>query len=107
MEAIRKEKEPLERQQPQPEDEAPKLPQRQRSVRPILTFSLEVRQVHQEQVESSEPLNSNVVVLDLLKAMKQELEKRDSQLKLQLKLKDEYMEAELKRRDQYLEEALN
>ena len=73
---------------------------------PILTFSPEVRQVHPEQAESLEPLNSNAAVLDLLKAMKQELEERDRQLKLQLQLKDEYRETELKRRDQYFEEAL-
>ena len=66
---------------------------------PILTFSPEVRQVHQEQAESSKPLGSNVAVLDLLKAMKQEMEERDNQLKLELQLKDEYMEAEFKMRD--------
>ena len=48
----------------------------------VLTFSLEVRQVHQEQAESSEPLGSNDVVLDLLKAMGQQMEDRDNQLKL-------------------------
>ena len=107
VEAVREEEEPLERQYPQPEDEALELPQRQRSVSPILTISPEVRQVHPKQAESSEPLNSNAVVLDLLKAMKQELKEReDSQLKLQLQLRDEYMETKLKRRDQYLEEAL-
>ena len=73
---------------------------------PILTFALEVRQVHPVQTESSEPLNSNDTVLDLLKAIKKEPEERDNQLKLELKLKDEYIEAELKRKDQYLEEAL-
>ena len=81
MEAVREEEEPLERQQPQPEDEAPELLQRKRSVSPILTFFPKVRQVHPEQVESSEPLNINAAVLDLLKALKQELEERDSQLK--------------------------
>ena len=67
---------------------------------PVLTFSSEVRQVHQEQVESSEPLGSNVVVLNLLKAMRQEMEERGNKLKLQLQLMDEYIKAELKRRDQ-------
>ena len=86
--------------------EAPELLQRQRSVSLILTFSLEVRQVHLEQAESSKPLNSNDAVLDLLKDMKQELEERDNQLKLQLQLRDEYIEVKLKRRDQYLEVAL-
>ena len=63
-----------------------------------------MRQVPPEQVESSEPLSSNSAVLDLLKAMKQEMEERDNQLKLQLQLRDEYIEAELKIRDQNLEE---
>ena len=81
MEAVREEEEPLERQQPQSEDEAPELLQRKRSVSPILTFSPKVRQVHPEQAESSEPLNINAAVLDLLKALKQELEERNSQLK--------------------------
>ena len=71
-----------------------------------MTFSFEVRQVHLEQAESSKPLNRNVVVLDILKTMKQELEEKDSQLTLLLQLIDEYMEAELKRRYQYLEDAL-
>ena len=65
-----------------------------------------MRQVHHEQAESLEPLGTNVAVLDLLKAMRQEMEEKDNQLKLQLQLRDECMEAELKRRDQNLEEAL-
>ena len=51
---------------------------------PVLTFSPKVRQVHQEQDKTLEPLGSNVVVLNLLKAMRQEMEERDNQLKLQL-----------------------
>ena len=104
VEAVREEEEPIEIQQSQLEGEAPELQQMQRSVSPILTFSPEGRQVHQEQAESSEPLGSNAAVLDLLKAMKQEMEERDNQLKLQLQLRDEYMEVELKMRDQKLEE---
>ena len=100
------EEEPVETQQPQPEGEALELQQRQRSVSPVLTFSTDERQVHQEQAESSEPLGRNATVLDLLKAMRKEMEERDNQLKLQLQLRDEYMEAELKMRDQNLEEAL-
>ena len=83
-------------QQPQPEDEALELPQGQRSVSPVLTFSLKVRQAQPEQGESSEPLSRSVVVLTLLQTMRQEMEERDKQLKLQLQLRDEYMEAELK-----------
>ena len=106
MEAVREEEEPMEIQQPQPEDEAPELPQGQRSVSPILTFSPEVRQVQPGQGESSKPLSSIAIVLTLLQTTKQGMEEMDNQLKLQLQLKDEYMEAELKRRDQNLEEAL-
>ena len=106
MEDVREEEEPGEIQQPQPESEAPELQQRQRSVSPVLTFSLEVRQVHQEHVESSKPLDNNTVVLEMLKSMRQEMEERDNQLKLQLQLRDEYMDAELKKRDQNLNEAL-
>ena len=48
VEAVREEEELVEIQQPQPEDEAPELPQGQRSVSPILTFSPEVRKVQPE-----------------------------------------------------------
>ena len=78
MEGVREEEEPIEIQQPQPEGEAPELQQRQRSVNPVQTFSPEVRQVHQEKAKSSEPLGSNATVLDLLKAMRQEMEERDN-----------------------------
>ena len=106
VEAVRKEKKPTETYQPQPEGEAPELPQRQRSLSLVLTFSPEARQVQPDHVEGSEPLGNNSAVLEMLKFIKQELEERDIQLKLQLQLRDEYMEAELKRMDQYLEEAL-
>ena len=89
----------MEIQPPQPKDEAPELPQGQRSVSPILTFSPEVRQVQPVQGEISKPLSSSAIVLTLLQTKKQGMEERDNQLKLQLQLKDEYMEAELKKRD--------
>ena len=73
---------------------------------PVLTFSPEVRQVHQEHAESSEPLGNQAAVLEMLKAMRQEMHERDNQLKVQLQLRDEYMDAELKMRDPILEEAL-
>ena len=76
MEAIREGEEPVEIQQPQPEDEAPELPQGQRSVSLILTFSLEVRQVQPEKGESSEPLSRSAAVLTLLHTMRQEMEER-------------------------------
>ena len=72
------EEEPTKTRQPQPEGQAPELQQRQRSVSPVLTFSPDERQAHQEQAESSEPLGSNVAMLDLLKAMRQEMEERDN-----------------------------
>ena len=56
VEAVREEEEPAKIQQPQPESEAPKLEQGQRSMSLVLTFSPEVRQVHKEHVESLEPL---------------------------------------------------
>ena len=64
-----------------------------------------MRQVQPEHVEGSEHLGNNSAVLEMLRAMRQEMEERDNQLKLQLQLINEYMEAELKRRDQKLEEA--
>ena len=65
-----------------------------------------MRQVHQEHVESLEPLGNNTIVLEMLKATRQEIEERDNQLKLQMQLMDEYMDAELNMRDRNLEEAL-
>ena len=65
-----------------------------------------MRQVHKEHAESSKPLGNNATVLEMLKAMRQEMQERDNQLKFQLELRDEYMDAELKRSDQNLEEAL-
>ena len=43
VDAVMEEEEPVETYQPQLEGEAPKLPQRQRSLSPVLTFSPEVR----------------------------------------------------------------
>ena len=48
----------------------------------VLTFSLEVKQVYQEHVESLEPLGNNTAVLEMLKSIRQEIEERDNQLKL-------------------------
>ena len=89
------EEEPAKTYQPQHECETPKLPQKQRSVSPVLTFSPKARQVQQKHVEGSEPLGKNFTVPEMLRAMRQEMEEMDSQLKLQLQLRDEYMEAEL------------
>ena len=99
MEVVIEEEELTETYQQQPEGEAPELPQRQRSLSPVLIFSPEVRQVQPKHVEGSEPLGNNSTVLEMLRAMRQEMKERDNQLKLQLQLKDEYMEGELKRRD--------
>ena len=82
------------------------LPQRQRSASPMLPFSLEVRPVHQEHTEGSEPLGNKSTVLEMLNVMRQGMEERDNQLKLQLQLRDEYIEAELRKKDQNIEEAL-
>ena len=106
MEAVREEEELVEIQRPQPEDEAPELPQGKRSVSPVLTFSPEVRQAQLEKGESLDPLSSSAAMLTFLQTMRQEMEERAKKLKLQLQLKDEYMEAELKMRNQNMEEAL-
>ena len=73
VEAVREEEEHEEISQPQHESEAPKLQQRQRSVSPILTFSSEVRQVHQEHAESSKPIGNNVAVLEIQNSMRKEM----------------------------------
>ena len=88
------------------ESEDPEQQQRQRSVSPILTLYLHVRQAHQEQAGSSEQQSNNVELMEMLGAMRQEMQERDNQLIVQLQLRDEYMDAKLKRRDQNLEEAL-
>ena len=46
----------------------------------ILTFSPEVRQVHQEHAESSEPQGNNAIVMEMLKTMRQEMQENDKQL---------------------------
>ena len=73
---------------------------------PILIVSPEVREIHQELVESSRQQSNNVEVMEMLRVMRQEMQERDKQLKIQLQLRDEYMDAELRRRDQNLEDAL-
>ena len=80
--------------------------QRQNSLSPILTVSLDLRQIHQEQAKSSKRLSNNTKLMEILKAMRQEMQEMDKQLKIQLQLRDEYMDAELRRRDRNLEEAL-
>ena len=69
-------------------------------------MSPKVRQVHKEKVGSSEPQGNNIELMEMLKAMRQEMQERDNQLKVQLQLRDEYMDAELKIRYQNPEEAL-
>ena len=67
---------------------------------PILTFSPEVRQVHQEHAESSNLIGNNVAMLEVVNAIRKEMQERDNQLKVQLQLRDEHMDVELKMRDQ-------
>ena len=106
VEAIQEEEEPIELQQLHLEGETTKPTQRQRSASSVLPFSPEVRPIHQEYAEGSKPLGNNSAILEMINAMKQEMEERDNQLKLQLQLRDEYMEAELRKKDQNFEEAL-
>ena len=73
---------------------------------PILIVSPEVREKHQELIESSGQQGNNVEVIKTLRFMRQEMRERDEQLKIQLQLRDEYMDVELRKRDQNLEDAL-
>ena len=73
---------------------------------PILTVSPDLRQIHHDQVESSEHHGNNTELMEMLKAMRQEMQERDKQLKIQCQLWDEYMDVELRRRHHNLEEAL-
>ena len=70
----------------------------------IFTLSPDLRQVHQEQVGSLENQCNNIELMDLLKAMRQEIHERNKQLQIQLQLGDEYMDTKLRIRDQSLEE---
>ena len=65
-----------------------------------------MRQVYQEQAGSSKHQGNIVELIDMRKAMKQEMQERDMQLHIKLQLRDEYMDAKLRIRDQNLEEAL-
>ena len=73
---------------------------------PILTLSPYVRQAHQEQAGSSKHRSNNTKLVDMLRAMRQEMQERDSQLRFLLQLRDEYMDTVIKIRDHNLEEAL-
>ena len=60
-------------------------------------MSPKVRQVHQEQAGSSESEGNHIEVMEILRAMRQQMQERDNHLKVQLQLRDEYMDAELKK----------
>ena len=48
---------------------------------PILTISPDVRQAHQEQAGSSQPQGNNSELMEMLRAIRQEMQERDNQLK--------------------------
>ena len=106
VEAAGEEKEKIETNQIQIDAITQEQEQGLNSASPVLTMSPEVRQVYQEQAGSSDPQGNNIELMEMLRAMRQEMQERDSQLKVQLQLRDEYMDLELKRRDRNLEEAL-
>ena len=105
-EATRGYEEHIETNQMQLKSEAPEQQQRQRSANPILTLSPDVRHDHQKQARSSEHQSNNADLMKMLKAMRQEMQERDDQLKAQLQLREECVDAELKRRYENPEEAL-
>ena len=49
-------------------------PQRQEGLSPILTVSQNSRQIHHEQVESSEHHGNNTEFIEMLKAVKREMQ---------------------------------
>ena len=81
-------------------------PEAQRSQSQFWNASPELRQTHQEQAESSGQNCNHIELIELLMSMRQEMKKRDNQLKTQLQNRDEYFDAELRRRDQNLEDVL-
>ena len=81
-------------------------PEAQMSQSQFWNASLELRQTHHEQAESSGQNCNQAELIELLMSMRQEMKERDNHLKTQLQLRDEYFDAELKRRDQNLEDAL-
>ena len=83
VEVAREKEENVETNQMQLESEAPEQQQRQRSVRPILNVSPYVRQDHQEQARSLEHRINNAELMEMLRAMSQEMHERDSLLKVQ------------------------
>ena len=106
VQVAREEEEHIEINQMQLESEALEQQQMQRSVSPIPTLSPNVRQAHQEQDGSLEHQSNNAKLMEMLRAMRQEMQEMDNQLKFQLQLRNEYMDAELKRIDHDLEKAL-
>ena len=87
-------------------NQIPLQPKAQRSQSQFWNASLELRQTHQEQDESSGKNCNHTELIELLVSMRQKLKERDNQLKTQLQLRDEYFDAELRRRDQNLEDVL-
>ena len=73
VEVARDEEENIEINQMKLESEAPEQKQRQRSVSPILTLSPNVRQAHQEQGGSSEHQSNNAELMEMLRALRQEM----------------------------------
>ena len=56
----------------------------QRSLSPIRNVYLDVKETHQERVESLGDHSNNVELKEILKQMREEMQERDIPLKLQL-----------------------
>ena len=69
----REERENIEINQIQFDSATQEHQQRQKSLSPILTVSPNLRQIHQEQAESSEYHGNNTELMEMLKAMRQEI----------------------------------
>ena len=81
---VRKEEENIEINQIHIDTAAQEQEHRLNNASPILTISPDVRQAHQEQAGNSQPQGKNIELMEMLKAMRQEVQEKDSQLKIQL-----------------------
>ena len=105
-EVTREEEENIEINHMQIDSATQEQEHRQNSWSPILTLSPYLRKVHQEKAGRSQHEGSNIELMEMLKAMRQEMQQRDKQLQIQLQLRDEYMDAQLRIRDRNMVEAL-
>ena len=80
--------------------------ERQRSLSPVWNLSLEERDYHHEQAESSRQQSNNQEILGMLKRMEEGMKERENQLRQELKERDIFLDRELRKRDQFFDEMI-